>query len=650
MNPDRIFISYSHDSDEHKKKVLDFAERLRNERIDVWLDEYKKPGEGIWLDWEQEYIVNSRLVLIVCSELYEGYFSKGPVGQKGRGVASEARLIKGVLSDDPNSDKFVPVFFGSENAKFIPYLFKANYRFDLDIVERFAALVTYIRGEPTIHPPPLRQPGKTLSHRGLERWELAPGTAKLVESLERLAFLQIPENPRSVLQALPFAHRLAFSGDYVSITELTRLCFAENRGLAALVEVLMEQGQSLQNLAEICDALDVTWKRSIRWSTLVELKARLQELPIDRLSEGTCRDLFDKAIGKSIAISNPGRSLYLAGLDLVAGRNEEQILAYVLGALNYLKIEPRDALLEILQAIAKSAGLPLKLRGEPAATSGTKQCIVQIRVRPDADERARKFAVTAKMKRGSLGAADIVCQTVETKKEVEIQKSWNPSIFEAELRQAFRGFVAEACEKAALSDELRLEVFLPLELLYLPLESFGIPHGTDDEHPVGKRYRIIARSYERNFFIQQNRYRSTYGHWIGKWDAASRITRKHIATAEPGSRSEGQEKILISIEPVSQSDWQQAKRMLNSGFPVLLWTRENPQSDEEKLERIAKLERLLLSCTLGNIPDLIFKKRQDAAKDPSFWLAVGLVWDDPLRGPFEIPELNGGRADDTPGN
>jgi hypothetical protein len=49
----RVFISYSHDSDEHKAKVRAFAKRLRGDAIDLVLDEDKEPGgpdEG-WPAW-----------------------------------------------------------------------------------------------------------------------------------------------------------------------------------------------------------------------------------------------------------------------------------------------------------------------------------------------------------------------------------------------------------------------------------------------------------------------------------------------------------------------------------------------------------------------------------------------------------------------
>src|SRR3954470_14996308 len=39
-NPIRVFISYSWDSEEHKQKVLNLAQRLRSEGVDAHIDRF----------------------------------------------------------------------------------------------------------------------------------------------------------------------------------------------------------------------------------------------------------------------------------------------------------------------------------------------------------------------------------------------------------------------------------------------------------------------------------------------------------------------------------------------------------------------------------------------------------------------------------
>lgn len=38
--PRRVFLSYSHDSDAHRDRVLALADRLRGDRLESWIDQY----------------------------------------------------------------------------------------------------------------------------------------------------------------------------------------------------------------------------------------------------------------------------------------------------------------------------------------------------------------------------------------------------------------------------------------------------------------------------------------------------------------------------------------------------------------------------------------------------------------------------------
>jgi hypothetical protein len=64
------FISYTHDSDAHKKRVAELATRLRAEGIDCDLDEWVvSPPEG-WPKWMLKHVMSDKFVLVVCTELY----------------------------------------------------------------------------------------------------------------------------------------------------------------------------------------------------------------------------------------------------------------------------------------------------------------------------------------------------------------------------------------------------------------------------------------------------------------------------------------------------------------------------------------------------------------------------------------------------
>jgi len=58
MEKIKVFISYSHDSEEHRQRVLEFSDQLRDDGVDCWLDQYingatvllLKVGSAGWSD------------------------------------------------------------------------------------------------------------------------------------------------------------------------------------------------------------------------------------------------------------------------------------------------------------------------------------------------------------------------------------------------------------------------------------------------------------------------------------------------------------------------------------------------------------------------------------------------------------------------
>jgi hypothetical protein len=64
----RVFISYSHDSLQHETKVLELADRLRNDGVDANLDQYEPlPADG-WPMWMDKEIRSADFVLVISTE------------------------------------------------------------------------------------------------------------------------------------------------------------------------------------------------------------------------------------------------------------------------------------------------------------------------------------------------------------------------------------------------------------------------------------------------------------------------------------------------------------------------------------------------------------------------------------------------------
>ena len=64
-----VFISYSHDSESHRERVLGLSERLRRDGVETSLDQYVTgaPDEG-WPRWALNQLDAAGHVLVVCTE------------------------------------------------------------------------------------------------------------------------------------------------------------------------------------------------------------------------------------------------------------------------------------------------------------------------------------------------------------------------------------------------------------------------------------------------------------------------------------------------------------------------------------------------------------------------------------------------------
>lgn len=110
-----VFISYSHDSDSHKKWVLQLAKRLRLNGVNVLLDRWVlKLGQDLAAFMEQGLSQSNRVVSI-CSETY---VSKANDGQGG--VGYEKQIITAELLSNLNADWVIPVIRNNTEPKKLP--------------------------------------------------------------------------------------------------------------------------------------------------------------------------------------------------------------------------------------------------------------------------------------------------------------------------------------------------------------------------------------------------------------------------------------------------------------------------------------------------------------------------------------------------
>ncbi len=117
----KVFISYSHDSDEHRDFVRGIADQLCREGVDCLIDQYINgfPPEG-WQRWMESQIETADFVLVICTETYFRRFRKEETGG-GKGVTFEGVVISQHLYDAHyHNAKFIPVVPKQGSYDYVP--------------------------------------------------------------------------------------------------------------------------------------------------------------------------------------------------------------------------------------------------------------------------------------------------------------------------------------------------------------------------------------------------------------------------------------------------------------------------------------------------------------------------------------------------
>jgi hypothetical protein len=151
--PSKVFISYSHDSPEHKDLVLALAQRLRKEGVDAQLDQYAggRPPEG-WPRWMLDKLEWAEFVVLICTETYYRRFRGHGKPGEGRGVDWEGQLITlEIYKAKSRTRTFVPVIFDPQNERFIPEPLSDHF-YCLDSEDRYQDLYTFLTGQVGVLP------------------------------------------------------------------------------------------------------------------------------------------------------------------------------------------------------------------------------------------------------------------------------------------------------------------------------------------------------------------------------------------------------------------------------------------------------------------------------------------------------------------
>jgi hypothetical protein len=151
--PPKVFVSYSHDTPEHKRWVLEFATTIRERGVDAILDQWHlRPGDDLphFMDTQ---LVDADYVLIICTEKYVEKANKGTGG-----VGYEKMIMSASLLSRIDSNKVIPIIRqnGTQSLPtFMATKLFIDFSNDEDIEYNFDDLLRTLLDAPLFVAPPI---------------------------------------------------------------------------------------------------------------------------------------------------------------------------------------------------------------------------------------------------------------------------------------------------------------------------------------------------------------------------------------------------------------------------------------------------------------------------------------------------------------
>jgi hypothetical protein len=152
----RVFISYSHDSEEHAARVLALANRLRGDGVEAFLDQYiTSPPEG-WPRWMDSHVWDDEFVVMVCTETYYRRVIGKETPGAGLGVRWEGNLIyQHVYKSGVDLSRFVPVLTDGGSPAHIPEPAAGASYYFIDTSSGYEGLLRRLFNRPAAEMPPV---------------------------------------------------------------------------------------------------------------------------------------------------------------------------------------------------------------------------------------------------------------------------------------------------------------------------------------------------------------------------------------------------------------------------------------------------------------------------------------------------------------
>jgi hypothetical protein len=245
----QVFLSYSHDSPEHTRRVRALADQLRKDGIDARIDQYTPdPDEG-WHKWMRTQVKEADKVLLVFTETYQRRFEGDEEEGRGLGATFEGVIVTQTLYEAGGRNaKFRPLVFGAEYARFIPVELRRFTHYRVDTPENYQTLLRWLLERPRVLASELGTPPAL---------EVEP-TTKLFQEKE----------PRRTIHNLPFLPNPLFTGRESELEWLGKQLRAQGD---AITQSLVIHGLGGVGKTEL--AVEYAWKHLREYNAVLWVRA-----------------------------------------------------------------------------------------------------------------------------------------------------------------------------------------------------------------------------------------------------------------------------------------------------------------------------------------------------------------------------------------
>lgn len=237
VNP-KVFISYSWTNKDHEQWVLDLAERLMHDGVNVVLDKWDlKEGQDTFAFMESMVRSDEKIdkVLIICDR---GYKAKS--NSRLGGVGTEAQIITPEIYSDVQQEKFIPIISERDELgnDFVPTYIATRKYVDLsseNFEENYDQLIRNIYRVPSFKKPALGLPPAYLFEEDVNHFK----TTAVLKHMESIRY-KYPDRLRGLWTQ--FSEAFIESLDQLNIKERV-----ENEEVEVTIKNMIDKSLSLKN-------------------------------------------------------------------------------------------------------------------------------------------------------------------------------------------------------------------------------------------------------------------------------------------------------------------------------------------------------------------------------------------------------------------